>query len=64
MQNHWVVQIRLHILAIRLLRTTASFIKDHPFFLLESGPIGRQNETCGAIGPPCGAKKPPTAEAS
>ena len=30
MPKHWVVQIRLQILAIRLLRTTASFIKDHP----------------------------------
>ena len=33
-------------------------------FMLEGGPIGRQNETCGAIGPPCGAKEPPTDEAS
>ena len=32
--------------------------------LLESGLIGRQNETCGAIQLPCGAKEPPTAEAS
>ena len=45
MQNHCVVQIRLHILAISLLRTTASFIKEQPVFLLESGPIGRQNDT-------------------
>ena len=34
MQNHWVVQIRLHILAIPLLRTTAWFIQDHPVFLV------------------------------
>ena len=64
MQNHWVVQIRLHILAITLLRTTASFIKDHPAFLLQIGLIGRQNETCGAIRQCCGAKEPPTADAS
>ena len=32
MKNHRVVQIRLHILAICLLRTTASFNKDHPAF--------------------------------
>ena len=63
-QNHWVVQIRLHILAFSLLRTTASFIKDHPVFLVGSGPIERQNETWGAIGPPCGANEPPPAEAS
>ena len=64
MQNHWVVQIRLHILAIRLLRTTASFFKDTQYFLLESVPIGQQNETCGGIGQPCGAKEPPATEAS
>ena len=34
MGNHWVVQIRLHILAIRLLRTTALFVKDHPVFFV------------------------------
>ena len=32
LQNHWVVQIRLHILAIRLLRTTSLFLLDHPVF--------------------------------
>ena len=32
--------------------------------LLERGIIGPQNETCGAIRPPCRAKKPSTAEAS
>ena len=32
LQNHWVVKIRLHILAIHLLRTTASFIRDHHVF--------------------------------
>ena len=40
MQDHWVVQIMLQILAIGLLRTTALLIKDHPLFLLESGIIG------------------------
>ena len=35
MQNNCVVQIRLHILAIVLLRTTASSNKDHPVFLVE-----------------------------
>ena len=64
MQHYWVVQIRRQIFTIRLLRTTALFIKAYPVFLLESGPIGRHNETCGAIGPPCRAKEPPTAEAS
>ena len=64
MQNHWVVQNRLHILAIRLLRNITLFFKDHPVFLLEGGPIGRQNEICSAIGPLCGAKEPPAAEAS
>ena len=34
------------------------------YFLLENGPIERQNETCGAIGPPCGVKEPTNAEAS
>ena len=33
-QNYWVVQIRLHFLAIRLFWTTASFIKDHPVFFV------------------------------
>ena len=33
MQNHWVVQIRLNMLATCLLRTTPLFIKDHPVFL-------------------------------
>ena len=32
MQNHWVVQIKLHILVIHVLRATAWFIKDHPIF--------------------------------
>ena len=58
-----MVQIRLHILAIVLLRTTASFNMDQPVFLVGKGPIGQQNETCGAIGPSSGAKEPPTAEA-
>ena len=50
MQYHWVVQIRQHILAICLLRTTALFTKDHSvFFFLESGLIKQQNETCGLI---------------
>ena len=64
MQNHWVVQIIRHILAICLLRTTATFIRDHHVFLLESGIIGRQNETCGTIGTPCCAQEPLSAEAS
>ena len=64
MQNHWLVQIRLHILAILLLRTTTSFIKDQPIFLLDTGLIGQQNKSCGEIRPLCGAQEPPTAEAS
>ena len=64
MQNHLLVPIRLHILTIRLLMTSASFINYHPGFCGESGPIGRQNKTCGANGPHCGAKEPPTAEPS
>ena len=32
MKNHKVVQIPLHILTVCLLRTTALFIKDYPFF--------------------------------
>ena len=62
--THWGVQMRLHILAIvykgpppRLLRTTL-------YLLLEPGLIGRQNETHGAIRPPCGTKESPTAKAS
>ena len=58
MQTYWVVQIILHILAISLFRNTALFIKDHHVFLLEIGLIEKQNETCGAIRPPCGAKEP------
>ena len=57
MQHYWVVQIRQQIFTICLLMTPL-------YFLLKSGPFGRQNETCGAIGPPCRAKEPPTAEAS
>ena len=34
MKNHCVVQIRLHILAICLLRTTALFINDHSVFFV------------------------------
>ena len=34
MQHYWVVQIRRQIFTIRLLRTTASFIKDHPVFFV------------------------------
>ena len=63
-QNHWVVQTILQFLVIRLLRTTTLFIRATLFFLLETRPIGRQNETCDAIGLNCGAKEPPTAEAS
>ena len=37
MQNHWVFQIRLDILAICLIRTTALFIKNHPVFLVGKG---------------------------
>ena len=40
-----------------LLRTTL-------YHLLESGLFGRQNETCGAIRPPCHAKEPLNAETS
>ena len=36
--------MRQQIYTIRLFRTTALFIRDHPVFFLESGPIGRQNE--------------------
>ena len=36
MQNHWVVQIRLHIC---LLKTTTLFIKDHLVFFWENGLI-------------------------
>ena len=64
MQNYWVLQNRQYILAVRLRMATALLIKDHLVFLSESSPIGQQNETCGAIGPHCGAKEPPTAEAS
>ena len=38
-------------------------MKDHAVFFVGSGLIGQQNETCGAIRPPCFAKEPPTAEA-
>ena len=64
MQNHWVVQIRIHIFAICLLRTTASFLKTTYYLLVDRGPFGRQNNTCGANGLPCGAKEPPKADAS
>ena len=58
-----MVQIKLQILAIGLLRTTTSFTMDQLLFLVGKGPIGQQNETCGAIGPSSGGKEPPTAEA-
>ena len=35
-----------------------------PNSLFECGLIGQQNDTCGAIRPPCVTKEPPTAEAS
>ena len=44
MQNHWVVQIRQHILAICLLKTAASFIRTTLYFVLESGLIGQQQK--------------------
>ena len=31
-QNYWVVEMRLHLLAICFFRTSALFIKDHPVF--------------------------------
>ena len=37
MQNHWVVQMRLHFLAIFLLSNTASFIKDPAVFFVGKG---------------------------
>ena len=64
MQNYWVLQNRRYISAIHLRMTTALLIKDHLVFLSENSPIGQQNETCGTIGPHCGAKEPSTAEAS
>ena len=65
MQNHLVFQIRQHVLAIRLLRSPSSFIKDLThFFLLENGLSGQQNVTCGAIRPPSHEKEPPTTKAS
>ena len=64
MQNNWVLQNRLHIWAISLLRTTASLFKDHPVFFVGKRSNEQQNDTFGAIGPPCGAKEPHTAVAS
>ena len=34
MENPWVVQMRLQILVVCLLRTTPSFIKDNPLFIV------------------------------
>ena len=34
MENPWVVQMRLQILVVCLLRTTPSFIKDNPLFVV------------------------------